>query len=200
MLQSHSESILASELDQRLADALRQRLQQTPAQNTSKVFPGDCNVVVKDITADIPLRALTLAFIDPEALHVRFETIETLASRGQVDLLILLADRMDIVRNVDRYFQQPHSNLDKFLGPNSSWREKWPQLMNRTGENICKLFADEYKAQLERHLGYRVFGEKTMQSSRGPIYRLLYASKHERGLEFWNKVTRKELGGQTEMF
>jgi three-Cys-motif partner protein len=191
--------ILASEMDSVLANALRQRLATTPAASTSEILTGDCNVAVKDIAKKIPQRALTLAFIDPEALHVRFETIQVLASRGRVDLLILFADRMDIVRNVDRYFEQPHSNLDKFLGPKTAWREKWPLLMNRSGDNICKLFVDDFKTQLQRHLGYQVFGEKTMQSSKGPIYRLIYASKHERGLEFWDKVTRKALGGQMEM-
>ena len=55
------------------------------------------------------------------------------------------------------------------------------------------------KAQLKRQLGYTVFGEMPMPR-KGPIYRLIYASKHERGLEFWDKVTRKELGGQMDLF
>jgi len=75
-------TILASELDGKLAEALRQRLKKSPAANTSQVFTGDCNDVVAQIAENIPDRALTLAFIDPEALHVRFETIATLASRG----------------------------------------------------------------------------------------------------------------------
>jgi len=106
---------------------------------------------------------------------------------------------MDIVRNVDLYFKQPHSNLDKFLGPTTQWRKKWPQLLNRTGQNICSFFANEFKGQLKRYLGYKVFGEMPMPR-KAPIYRLIYASKHERGLEFWDKVTRKELGGQMELF
>src|SRR5258706_1695949 len=95
--------ILASELQQTSADALRARLNRTPAAETSHVFAGDCNSVVHKIANMIPPRALTLAFIDPEGLHARFDTIKALAARGRVDLLILFADRMDIVRNVDLY-------------------------------------------------------------------------------------------------
>ncbi|HEV8605559.1 MAG TPA: three-Cys-motif partner protein TcmP [Tepidisphaeraceae bacterium] len=191
--------ILASELQRNLADALRARLASTPAAQTSHVLVGDCNDIVHQIARKIPDRALTLAFIDPEGLHANFETIRAIASRGRVDLLILFADRMDIVRNVDLYERQPRSKLDEFLGAASKWREKWPQLLNRTGDAVARFFANEYKTQLQQELRYQKFGEKEMRSANGPIYRLIYASKHERGLEFWDKVTGRDRGGQTEM-
>lgn len=190
--------ILGCEKEEASANALQQRLARLMPQDRFQVFRGDCNQQVDRIASAIPKGALTLAFIDPEALHIWFESIRTLADCGQVDLLILLADRMDIVRNVDLYYKQPKSNLDRMFGPNSSWREKWLALQNRTPENICKLFVEEYQLQLGL-LGYRKFGEKQMQSARGPLYRLIYASKHERGLEFWDKVTRKDRAGQSDL-
>ncbi len=42
----------------------------------------------------------------------------------------------------------------------------------------------------------KVFGEEVIKGKNGPLYRLVFASKHERGLEFWDKITKKELGGQ----
>ncbi|MDB5333532.1 MAG: hypothetical protein JWP03_4683, partial [Phycisphaerales bacterium] len=140
----------------------------------------------------------TLAFIDPENLRIDFSTIEALSACGRVDLLILLADRMDIVRNVDSYEKQADSVLDRMLGPGSLWRDQWRALHNRTPENICRLFADEYRNQLSRHLGYQAFGEEVMHSERGPLYRLIFASKSERGLDFWNKVTTKDRDGQID--
>jgi three-Cys-motif partner protein len=150
---------------------------------------------IGQVVKGIPDRALTLAFVDPENLNVNFETMTTLSGCGQVDLLILFADRMDLVRNVDHYEAVRPSVLDRMMGPNSRWRELWAKLMNRTPENICKLFADEYQSQLRDVLGYRVFGEHI-----GPLYRLIFASKNEKGLEFWNKVTRTARSGQRRLF
>src|SRR5439155_7411572 len=140
--------ILASELDADCARALESRLKQSAPPDTTEVFQGDCNRRVHDIVARIPARALTLAFIDPENLRIDFETVRTLASAGRVDLLVLFADRMDIVRNVDLYERQTDSVLDRMLGPKSSWRRDWQQLHNRTPGNICKFFAEEYRTQL----------------------------------------------------
>jgi len=194
------QAILAAELKPDLAAALDARLKDSPAAAVAKVFPGDCNATVDQMILQIPKRALTLAFIDPEAMNVEFETIRKLAGCGQVDLLILFADRMDLVRNVDRYFSAgKDSTLDRMMGPESRWRELWPQLANRSSDNICKLFVKEFQTQLKMLLGYRVFGEKTMSNANGPIYRLIFASKNAKGLEFWNKVTRKDRGGQMEL-
>ena len=103
---------------------------------------------------------------------------------------------MDLVRNVDHYENENPSSLDRMMGPHSRWRELWAQLSNRSPENICRLFADEYKSQLEVQLGYRAFGEKVMKAGNVPIYRLIFASKSDKGLEFWDKVTQKDRDGQ----
>jgi three-Cys-motif partner protein len=193
--------ILVCELDAELAGACRTRLARSPASNRFDVFDGDCNVRIHEIAQHIPDRALTLGFIDPTGLHAHFRTIETLASRGRVDLLVLFADAYDIVRNLDRYVQQPDSPLDLALGAASNWREKLQQLPNRSRLNLRKLFAEIYRDQL-RKLGYIQFGERNFHSysKRLPLYRVIYASKHERGLEFWEKVTSKEADQQGQLF
>lgn len=193
-------SILLCELKASDADALEERLKKTGSAGKCQVFRGDCNTRIEQIASQIPAKVLTLAFIDPEALHVSFATIQKLAARGRVDLLILFADYMDIVRNVDTYFSQRISNLDRMLGPSSTWRQQWTQLVNRTPVNICKLFADDFRLQLKEQLGYVDFREKVMTAPNGPIYRLIFASKHERGGEFWDKITKRDRSGQQEMF
>lgn len=62
------------------------------------------------------------------------------------------------------------------------------------------MFADLYKSQLHRLLGYREFGEQSMKSAKGALYRLIYASKHECGLDFWHKATKKYPSGQGRLF
>ena len=95
--------IVACEMDQDLAAACETRLRRTYASSRSTVLVGDCNQLIGRVVDLIPDRALTLAFVDPEGLHARFETLATLTSGRRADLLVLFADRMDIVRNVESY-------------------------------------------------------------------------------------------------
>jgi hypothetical protein len=119
----------------------------------------------------------------------------------RVDLLILLPDAYDIVRNWERlYSPNPDSPLDRFLGRDSSWREKLRELGDGSGPAVRRFFCSLFKEQLRNHLQYEKFGEKVIRNANGPLYRLIYASKHPRGLDFWNKAILKSHGGQKEFF
>ena len=184
--------LLLCEADPTLAGACSQRLAQFCPEIPASVISGDCNEVILDIVSEIPDRALTLAFIDPTGLHAHYETIRTLASNRRVDLFILFADSMDIVRNVELYASQTDSNLDLVLGPDSAWRTGWNQLSNQTPTNVAALFADLYKRQLAK-LGYLYSADEVLRNSQKvPIYRVVFASKDPRGLDFWNKSVQKE--------
>jgi len=194
-------NIVVCEEKPELAAACRLRLNRSGTESQCQVLEGDCNELVQDVLRFIPDRALTLAFIDPTGLHANFETLKTLTSGRQADLLILFADRHDIIRNVDGYYRQgPESKLDKVLGPKSDWRRQWTQLANQNSEKACKLFADIYKNQLRQLLGYEFFREEVMSSAQSPLYRLIFASKHELGVDFWDKATKKYASGQGRLF
>jgi len=191
---------LICEKNPRLAKACETRLARTPVRDRFQVLVGDCNEVIDQVVAVIPNRTLTLAFIDPTGLHARFETIAALSERGRVDLLVLFADAYDIQRNLKQYWDDPKSKLDRVLGPGLNWRTEWERLGDRTGTSVRRMFAGLYKTQLSRLLGYQVFGEQVMKSRTGSLYRLIYASKHERGLEFWEKATKEFASGQKWLF
>jgi len=193
------ERIIVCEKDRVAAAACKARLEITPAGKRCHVIAHDCNAVVADIAALIPPRALTLAFIDPTGLHAQYETIAALSQCGRVDLLVLFADAYDIVRNADLYRQQEESNLDLVLGADSNWRKRWDNLVNRTSNNIRTMFAEIYVEQLKK-LHYRRFGQHCISGPKGALYRLIYTSKHERGLDFWDKVTAKDPSGQRHLF
>jgi len=190
--------IIACELDPVKAEACEKRLAAAEVGAKAKVIVGDCNQRIADITNQIPDRALTLAFIDPEALDVNFSTVEALTKNRRVDLMVLFADRMDIVRNVANYAQQKQSKLDTFLGQGSDWRTKWESLPNQNAQNVCNLFTEIYQSQLQ-NIGYLVFSHKRMRSQTSPLYRMIYASKDERGLDFMQKAQIKDRHGQRDL-
>ena len=192
--------MIACEENKKFAQACRKRLDETLVKNRCHVIQGDCNQLIDQVVSLIPPDTLTIAFIDPKGLDAHFSTIEKLSKKRSVDFVVLFADAYDINRNVELYSKDRNSKLDQVLGPDSGWRQKFSNLSNQSGGNTRTLFADIYKDQLARYLGYSAFGQETMESVRGPLYKLIYASKHELGLKFWNIATSKDVSGQRELF
>lgn len=182
--------ILLCEKDKLLADACESRLAQRLPAEQFRMFPGDCNACVHELCSEIPRRALTLAFLDPTGLHLSFQTVQTLSRCGRVDLLILFPDAVDILRNAGQlYFDQPVSN----------WRKAKSELESSEPSAERRLYASIYKQQLRRHAGYDHFAEEVIRGSHGPLYRLIYATKHPLGIDFWDKSIKKEFGGQQRL-
>ena len=144
----------------------------------------------------IPPDALTVAFVDPTGVDASLEMLRPLTTGRKVNLLILFPDYMDIIRNVEKtYSVQPDSNLDHVLGPDSGWRERWSSLPDQSAEKVSKLFLEIYKKQLRTHLGYSVFADEVLRFRKNaPLYRILFASKNDLGLKFWQESTKKERG------
>lgn len=190
------EKILLCEMDHKIADACRSRMSKSPAANRFELFQGDCNTEIHNIVSSIPNGALTLAFLDPTGLHLHLKTVQILSGHGPVDLLILFPDALDIIRNYKHlYFDQPDSNLDLVLGANSDWRNRLKNV-GTDAPSRRRLFSDIYQDQLRDQAGYQHFASEAIRGASGPLYRLVYATKHQRGLDFWNKSVKKELSGQ----
>jgi len=85
------------------------------------------------------------------------------------------------------------------LGPESNWRERLDDLVNPDGTRKRKALAELYRKQLAK-LGYDWSDDIAIRSGKGPLYRLVYASKDKTGLEFWHKINKKDPGGQRRWF
>jgi len=108
------------ELDTEKYEALKSRIGRY--RPDSQILNGDANQLAKQIAAEIPPRSLSLAFLDPYGLQLDFSTIELLAGL-RADLIIFFPDRLDILRNWKQYYyDNPSSNLDRYLGLGSNWR------------------------------------------------------------------------------
>lgn len=188
------------EADPLLADACTKRLAAAGASMRSTVYASRCEDVVGDISRRIPRDALTLALIDPEAVNVDFSTIAKLAGAGRVDLLVLFADAIDAVRNLGPLLDGTDDRLDRMMGPGSDWREAVRSLPNWEANNLREALSAAFIRQIKSQLGYAEADVKIIEGPHGPLYRLVYASKHVRGLDFWRKVDHRDRSGQGGLF
>lgn len=187
------------ESDEAAAEALGARLARTEVARRCNVLRGDCNEMIDDVVALLPPDALTLAFIDPEGLDVAWKTIEKLASHGKVDMLNLFADAYDALRNLQPLLEGRDLRLDQMMG-DSDWKDRARSLPNWHPNNLREFFSKEFIQRLKDRLGYRAADTKIIEGPSGPLYRLIYVSKHERGVEFWRKVDYRDRGGQASLF
>src|SRR5262249_16742112 len=141
-----------------LATACHVRLSRTPVAERCRVFEGDCNSLIDDVIREIPANSLTLAFIDPKGLDIRFATVAKL-SKFRSDRAFLFPAAYDISRNIEVYRNNPNSKLDQLLGPDSNWRKRWEALEGHSPANERNLFSEIYKSQLQKHLGYTEFDD-----------------------------------------
>lgn len=178
-------------------DALRLRVSSIPQPNPPRFVAGDANEQIRNLMEPIPSKdALCVTFADPYGLHIDFDTIRHVASKRS-DLIVLLADNMDALRNwAEYYYNNPSSNLDRFMGE-PGWREA---LAKSSNDRLAGSLRDRYVQRL-RTLGYKHFGFKLVQNSRQrDIYTLVYASRHELGLRFWEQANAIDQDGQRSLF
>jgi len=185
------------EANQAKFDALRERIARERLDTKPQVIMGNANECVDQIIADIPAQgALTLVFADPYGLHLDFDTVRKLAGR-RCDLIVLLADNMDALRNwATYYYDNKNSNLDRFMGE-SGWRGA---LTESPSDRLAASLRDRYCEQL-RTIGFKHFGwERVFNDRNVDIYTLLYASGSPVGLSFWEKASAIAEDGQRSLF
>lgn len=206
------------DMDGRHITALQQRCGVSPRHGRLRYYAGDSNIIVAEIVERILCEdqqlvpgqwpSLNLAFLDPEGLELRWETVATLAQTRRMDLIIHYPQG-GLSRYMGTAFQEEKQTaVDLFFG-GTEWRdiyESWQTKQASVG--IHRLLMDHYKEKL-RNLGYadafrddEVGDEPLIRNAKrkAPLYRLLFASKHQLGLDFWHKVTRRNVHGQARLF
>jgi len=191
-------------------DALRLRC--ATSQCSIDYIVGNANDVVDHIVSEIASvdskrmpgkwSSLNLAFLDPDGLELEWSTVKKLASLFRMDLIIYYSQYGLNINFENCYRIKDETVIDRFFG-NSEWRkiyEKWKIRSSMSG--IHRELMDHYKDNLQK-LGYKdIFEEDPCieplmrNTKRAPLYRLVFASKHRRGHEFWKKVTKRDIYGQ----
>jgi len=151
--------------------------------------------------------SLNLAFLDPEALELEWSTVVRLASVQRMDLIIYYPQEA-LTRNVDHLFDSPsHTRIDCYFG-SRAWRQAYRHWRAQYGtRGRHRVLMDLYMDNL-RDLGYvdirgtEYVGDEPLMRNKirnAPLYRLIFASKHKRGHEFWHSVLGRNVHGQLRL-
>jgi three-Cys-motif partner protein len=205
-----------ADLDPANIAALRERCNGSPLGKSVDYFIGDSNQTVHQILQRIlavdseyaPGRwsSLNLAFLDPEGLELRWETVVALAKPYSMDLIINYPQG-GLNRSMGKAFSRDtETAVDAFFG-GTDWRDIYAEHVNKNRGLVHRQLMDHYKGKLQ-DLGYtqvlrddEVGDEPLMRNTqrRAPLYRLLFASKHPLGHEFWQKITQRDVHGQARL-
>lgn len=178
------------------AKALAQRLVAYPNAEKVEIWCGDCAEAIHRFS--IPDGALTFAFIDPTGIgQAGFELVRTLHEKTRCDLLINIQHGMGIKMNMHQYTPDADEEcaLTRFLG-----NDCWKTLSRHNAREFFRGVLDLYKQQLA-NLGFKFIGREVLiETGRHvPLYLLLYASKHPRGQDFWDKATKGVLEPELDL-
>lgn len=146
----------------------------------------DCNDAVDPIGGQLPQDALVFCFIDPFNWEIHFDSIARLTSGRRLDLLLTFH-----VGSMKRVAHEAPDDLDRFFG-DQNWRDFY-----RKAKHKGRALLDFYEERL-RELKYCEFRDHILVKNERNVtlYNLLYASKHKRGGDFYDKISQKALSGQ----
>lgn len=187
--------------------ALQQRCRASSVLADVQFEVGDANRVAWKIVERIQgVPSLNLAFLDPDGLELQWDTVATLAQIERLDLIIHYSQMglSRVMPNVSG--SETLTDVDLFFG-DTEWRTIYEKYQRHEEQFLHRQLMDHYKSKL-RGLGYEetfrddeVGAEPVIRNEKNaPLYRLLFASKHPLGLEFWQKVIGRNVYGQRRLF
>ena len=199
-----------SEIDPQLKEVLEKRCSASPLFNSLHFYEGDANDVVKIIVRRIHQfspNSLNLAFLDPEGLELEWSTVAELA-KLRCDLIIYYSQG-GFERNIKGFFESNRdTRADLFFGTRD-WKKIYEPWYTKTETSgLHRDLIDYYKERL-KNLGYvrveqsdEISTEPLIRSTKknAPLYRLIFASKHSLGEDFWRKIIKRDIHGQQQLF
>jgi three-Cys-motif partner protein len=102
---------------------------------------------------------------------------------------------------------EENTSIDEFFG-DREWRRIYRERQSRQiNSGLHRLLIDHYKGKLKTFGYTEVFrgdeiyeSEPLMRNTKSaPLYRLLFASKHNLGYKFWQEVIRRDVYGKTRL-
>jgi three-Cys-motif partner protein len=175
--------------------SLKKRLSDHPKSPQIFFVEGDCNNVIDTVREALPADHLTLAFIDPTGLQIKFRTIRRLVHNRKMDLLMTIQFGMGIRMNLPLYVNAEGTNLTAFLG-NAKWREDVE--VGGSASQVARRILNRYLREL-RAMGYGTVRDREIDIRNDQnvlLYFMALASRHPLGGKFWREATQIQWTGQ----
>jgi len=192
--------------DPNVINVLKQRIQARNISN-AYVLHGNYNEstdICNKLSRVIPKGSLNLVFIDPTDCSVPFQLIRSMKQVvPNMDLFINIASGTDFNRNIgsalqdQTKFKNSIAKYSRFLDGREFFDDSDNVQRAKRGKfmELRNQFRDTYQKNLV-NMGYRFFRFNTVEN----FYDLLFATSHERGLEFWDKATMVRFDRQRKLF
>lgn len=174
--------------------ALNERIQRMDLAEKASAVEADYNVpdkIAAIVSERVP-KGLTLVFIDPTDCSVPFDTVAAIArALPNTDFIINLALGTDVTRNIKPAILDEESEARKkytrFLGGDEFFRDPEVCRLAQAGkdEQLRIKFRGSYRTGMDT-LGYRYFAVECVEH----YYDLLFASRVEKGLDFWRRAQK----------
>jgi three-Cys-motif partner protein len=203
-------SVLAERVDESglvRAKTVRLNLADPDVMRSAREFKGlngngpKCAVIVGDANNAVPVvklmmpafeqRRMVLTMLDPYGICFDWDSLAGLTLHERMDLLIYFPEDIDLERN-----WRLKERTDRYMPSGADWLTA----VNAAPRNRGRVFREIYEDGLKRQLGLKVGVPKAIRAHNREIYKLLYASPHEKGLEVWEHARRVDPGGQIEMY
>lgn len=181
------------EANPKYLEALEIRVRRLFPEADADFVLGDCNVRVDDILSFIPRPSrdssmLSLCFIDPYDIGIKFSTVRRL-SKLRIDFLVLLMVGTDANRNEQHYTKPENRKVDDWLGY-PDWREEW-QAVKLTGKRFGDFLAEQYSARMATldFIRQPLQDMKPVRNSKNSMmYRLALYSKAPKAYDLWEQT------------
>jgi len=156
-------------------------------------FNRDCNLIVDELLQRLPSNSLDFCFIDPFNWEIKFDSIRKLTENRRMDLAITFH-----IGSIKRVANKPPQELIDFF-PDSSWQQEYEKA-GEEGKLSGRVLLDAYGRGLE-NIGYKEIKDYVLMANKKnvPLYNLIFASKHPRGADFWDKIADRSEAGQLRM-
>jgi three-Cys-motif partner protein len=156
-------------------------------------FNRDCNLVVDELLQKLPSNSLDFCFVDPFNWEIKFHSIQKLTEKRRMDLAITFH-----IGSIKRVADKPPKELIDFF-PDTSWQQEYEKA-GEEGKLSGRVLLDAYERGLS-NLGYKEIKDYVLMANKTnvPLYNLIFASKHPRGADFWDKIAERSETGQLRM-
>ncbi len=187
-----------NDMDLVAAEALRARLSSKSDADIT-IANLDCNVAAREAGQALSLDepdTLGLAVVDPTAFQISLDSLSAMTQGRRIDLIITL-----MTGHLRRFIAEPafEAALDPFFG-SATWRSLVDLRASGTRITYRRLL-DFYENQL-RSIGYLHVDDdvRILNTRDQTLYHLVFATKSDRGADFFKKISQRRFSGQRRMF